>query len=177
MDEHGSSSLRLCRYQSPANTKNSSPKEIFGAHTDSSFCTLIPVSDVPGLEVYDETEGVWYRPELRVMEMEKEYHEKDDKESIEKNDDVPFHARFVVVMAGEMLQIVSRNEIAASVHRVVSSKEPRLSCPVLLRGDFEARLDLEAYLGDFADNKLLKDVDGKLVKEIHSALQFATKNK
>ncbi|KAI2495853.1 hypothetical protein MHU86_18685 [Fragilaria crotonensis] len=66
------SPLRLCSY---SNVKEDAPTEVFGAHTDSSFVTMVPVASVSGLEVYDEDAEQWYRPELKarsIWEAERE---------------------------------------------------------------------------------------------------------
>jgi isopenicillin N synthase-like dioxygenase len=58
---------RLCRYSNNDardKEKTKGPtREVFGAHTDSTFITAVPVAAVSGLEVYDEAAEQWYRPE------------------------------------------------------------------------------------------------------------------
>ena len=144
-------------------------KEIFGAHTDASFTTIVPVAKVSGLEVYDEAEECWYRPELRAKR-----HYDQQRVSNEDDDSIPWYARYICIMPGEHLQIVTRNEISGCVHRVVASaagSEPRYSAPVLLRGRPGVVLDTKRYLGSALGNKLLEECDGMTMEEIHSATQ------
>ena len=68
---------------------------------------------------------------------------------------IPWHARYILVMPGEFLQIVSRNEVSAAVHRVVAGGPPRLSAPILLRGRPGMALDVPKYLGE-VNNELLE---------------------
>lgn len=170
---------RLCRYR---NKNGEAPKEIFGAHTDSTFVTIVPVAAVSGLEVYDEAAEEWYRPEIMArlqwqLERVAKGEDKDAYEetipSVEDNVDditIPWHARYLLLMPGEFLQIVSRNEVPAAVHRVVAGGPPRLSAPVLLRGRPQSTLNVERYLGE-VNNELLQEVDGMDMDSIHAAMQ------
>ena len=156
---------RLCRYSNEQSKKQHC--EVFGAHTDTSFVTIVPAAAVGGLEVFDEDALQWYRPELRAR-----------KHAIQelKGDmdaQFPWHSRYLVVMAGELLQIVSRNNVPAAVHRVVAAQEKsRFSAPVLLRARPGTVMNVEKYMGslDRADS-LLKECDGMKMEEIHDALQ------
>lgn len=170
------SPLRLCSY---SNVKEDAPTEVFGAHTDSSFVTMVPVASVSGLEVYDEDAEQWYRPELKarsIWEAERESKGEDKLafyETIQVGNDVlqiPWHARYIIVMPGEFLQIVSRNEIAAAVHRVVASGPARVSAPVLVRGRPGITMNIPRYLGRIND-ALLAQVNGLNIQQIHDAMQ------
>jgi isopenicillin N synthase-like dioxygenase len=84
---------------------------------------------------------------------------------------LPWHARYVVMMPGEFLQIVTRNEVPAAVHRVVAAKgEARLSAPILLRGRPGTKLDVARYLGE-KNHPLLIQCDGMNMEQIHQAMQ------
>jgi hypothetical protein len=180
-DQQGAVSMsphRLCSY---SNIKEDTPAEVFGAHTDSSFVTIVPVASVAGLEVYDEDAEKWYRPELKarsIWESEREENGEDPEalfETIKGGDGeddilIPWHARYLVVVPGEFLQIASRNEIVAAVHRVVASGPARLSAPVLVRGRPGVTVDVPRYLGEIND-KLLEQVNGLNMQQIHDALQ------
>jgi hypothetical protein len=189
-DEVSMSPHRFCRYEgiSKEDRKpNENLKEIFGAHTDTSFVTLVPVAATSGLEIFDEDAFMWLRPELlarRVWEQEKKKRGEDTKsrtESItildgdtEKQVQLPWHCRYVIAMPGELLQIASRNEIASAVHRVVCVKqgEARLSAPVLLRPRARIRMDVERYFGNIDKvGSILKECDGMLLQDIYDALQ------
>jgi len=187
---------RLCRYQGVAkkdddgkNKPASSNKETFGAHTDTSFLTLVPVADVSGLEVFDEAAEKWLRPELLARQKwEEQQHEQgkdpaaqtesitvfDDESGEERKVDLPWHCRYVVAMPGELLQIGTRNEVGAAIHRVISvlNGEARISAPALLRARSGMRLNLSKYFGNIETaGSLLKECDGMNMEDIHNALQ------
>jgi len=197
------SPLRLCRYSNQAKEElnkqgdddESETSEIFGAHTDSTFITAVPVAAVAGLEIYDEEAEKWYRPELfarRVWEAERQARGL-DQDALEEEVDgeaIPWHSRYVVMMPGELLQLVTRQEVLAAVHRVVAARRgvPRLSAPILLRCRPGTRMDVNRYLGGFGESgsndddddddesdAILREADGMTVEEIHDAMQLAAK--
>ena len=138
------------------------PAEIFGAHTDTSFVTIVPASKTSGLEVLDEDRLQWYRPELNAR---RHAWSLDPAES--RSDSYGWNCRYLVIMPGELLQLSSRNNVPAAVHRVVAAADrPRLSAPVLLRARPGTRMDVGRYLGDAGDDELLggsRDQMGGLV--------------
>jgi hypothetical protein len=162
----GRSPHRLCRYRSNRNGVT------FGAHTDSTFITAVPVSRTPGLEVYDDDAQRWLRPEAQFVITEHQQQQQ------------PQPRRHVILMPGELLQIASRDEVQASVHRVIctttssstdesSSKDNhhrRLSAPILLRGR-NRPLDCDRYLGGTSGWELLKACNGRTLDDIHQELQ------
>ena len=156
----------MCRYTNLNQTQ--SFKEIFGAHTDSSFITVVPVALVSGLEVYDEDAETWYRPEL----MARKHWEQQQQDSGEESS---WHARYVVMMPGELLQLLTRNEVPATVHRVVAVHDgpSRISSPMLLRGRPGTKMDVARYL-DKDDDPLLTECDGMTIEQIHDAMQPAS---
>ena len=160
---------RICRYSNEKGSKRKAkPSEIFGAHTDTTFVTIVPAAAVSGLEVYDEDSLQWYRPELNARKHAKSVDPKGEMDA-----KFPWHSRYLIVMPGELLQITSRNNIPAAVHRVVAAPEtPRLSAPVLLRARPGTKMDVERYMGslDKADSLLLETNDMKM-EDIHSSLQ------
>lgn len=186
--EEGSVSMsphRLCRYRYNSDDASVS-QELFGAHTDSSFATLVPVAAVSGLEVFDEDAELWYRPELmarKQWELERESRGEDPTalfETIpalqdgEEDVQLPWHARYMVVLPGEFLQLSTRNEIPSAVHRVVAGKDcpARLSAPILLRGRPGTKMDVGRYLGTpDTVGPLLSECDGMSMQEIHNAMQ------
>ena len=187
--EHAESSVsmsphRLCRYsndnESEKKSKAKHPtREVFGAHTDSTFITAVPVAAVSGLEVYDEDQEQWYRPEKAARKQWQEEQTsagKDPEAWTETSSDgveVPWHARFVVLMPGELLQLVTRNEVPAAVHRVVATegKASRLSAPILLRGRSGTKLDIARYMGSTQGDMLLEECSGMTIEQIHDAQQ------
>jgi hypothetical protein len=181
---------RLCRYmnnpksreQSNSNTtSSSSSREIFGAHTDSTFITAVPVAAVAGLEVYDEGASQWYRPELaawKFWQAEQARRKRDPDaltETLEDGTVLPWYARYIVLMPGEMLQLVTRSEVLAAVHRVVATEQEqaRLSAPILLRGRPGTILNVERYLGGVLPSvdSVLNECNGMTIEQIHDAMQ------
>mmetsp|Transcript_9364 Transcript_9364/g.13751 ORF Transcript_9364/g.13751 Transcript_9364/m.13751 type:complete len:508 (+) Transcript_9364:84-1607(+) len=182
---------RLCRYEGKKKGGDekyeSKSQETFGAHTDTSFLTLVPAAEVSGLEIFDEDANRWLRPELlarQVWEEERRRKGLDpsaltDTVTIfeggeEREVELPWYSRYVVAMPGELLQIATRNEVGAAVHRVVSVKEGnvRISAPVLLRARSGMRMNLPKYFGNIdTTGSLLKECDGMKMEEIHNALQ------
>lgn len=172
---------RLCRYSNNnvGNRRNATSsskiREVFGAHTDSTFITAVPVASVPGLEVYDEDTSEWYSPErLAKRHSESNPIAKGDGDDASIHD-LPWHARYVVFMAGELLQICTRNEILATVHRVVAvegSGNSRLSAPILLRGRPGTTMNVSRYLGRILqDDSLLNECNDMTVEAIHDKMQ------
>ena len=178
---------RICRYSNNNNgvdkfsRRKKVASEIFGAHTDTSFVTIVPAARVSGLEVFDEDSLRWYRPELNALghakKLEAGAAAGGGDDDIADDGRYPWHCRYLVVMPGELLQLTSRNNVPAAVHRVVATAgAPRLSAPVLLRARPGTRMDVERYMGskDRAGSLLL-DSDGLRMEEIHDALQSSPK--
>lgn len=189
---------RLCRYSvndSPSkgsgeeNDKDSktSTREVFGAHTDTTFITAVPVAALAGLEVYDEAADRWYRPELaarrhwRAMRVSTGDDPDAFTEIVSSNNgggssvEMPWHARYAILMPGELLQIVSRDEVLATVHRVVvatSTTAARLSAPILLRSRQGTRMDCDRYLGGVGGSGILKECHGMDMQDIDNALNI-----
>jgi hypothetical protein len=181
-DKEGDVSMsphRLCRYSDEKQGEDSS-REVFGAHTDSSFVTIVPVASISGLEVYDEEAEKWYRPELKAKthwEAEQEHRGKASSlllyDEVEGNERIPWHSRYLAILPGEYLQLATRNEVPAAVHRVVAAKgrPSRLSAPILLRGRPGTKFNTKRYLGGSLGNALLQDADGLTFEEIHDKFQ------
>lgn len=159
---------RLCQYSNNNQLTRKDTSEVFGAHTDTSFVTIVPAAQISGLEVYDEDSLKWYRPELNARKHSRQL---DPTGGMEEQ--FPWHCRYLVVMPGELLQMASRNNIPAVVHRVVATTDaPRLSAPVLLRARMGSTMDVERYMGSIDKaGSLLKDCNGLRMEEIHAALQ------
>jgi hypothetical protein len=173
---------RLCRYSnhynSPSNSSNdtnnnnelssSTYREIFGAHVDSTFITAVPVSETFGLEIYDELNQYWYRPEaIAQRHYNMSYNSSPNSSSgSPTTSSYPWYTRYIVYLPGELLQLVTRNEIVASVHRVVAchnASQPRYSVPVLVRGRMGIPFDCSRYMGrpysQYIDPPLLQQCD------------------
>ena len=177
---------RMCLY-SGKGSNNLDAKEVFGSHTDTSFVTIVPVASVSGLEIFDESADAWVRPELVARRhFEEERSEKGLDPNVElvdivdNNEKRPWHARYVILMPGELLQLITQGEINAAVHRVVAAREgqPRLSAPVLLRARTQAKMDIARYFIDLETDpneekvgKLLRECNGMAMFDIHNSLQ------
>ena len=165
----------MCRYSSLNNytvAKNTAAKEVFGAHTDTSFLTIVPAAAVLGLEIFDG--AAWTRPELTTRR-----HYNNNNRGRRQ---IPWHCRYVVVMTGELLQLSTRGMIRAAVHRVVAvtNGEARQSAPVLLWARTNQEMDIIRYfVGESGPNtrntksvgELLLECDRMTMEHIHDALQ------
>jgi hypothetical protein len=168
---------RLCKYVNNNNEETSvrlESREVFGAHTDSTFLTVVPVAAVPGLEVYDEAAEQWYRPEMAARKhWQGSLPAKDGIEADALDDtSIPWHARYLIVMPGEVLQVVTCNEIEAAVHRVVATREERLSAPILLRARPGTTLNVTRYFGPDNADSVLDECNGCLLQEIYDRMQL-----
>jgi len=173
---------RLCQYSERDPDVATVAREVFGAHVDSSFITAVPVAAVSGLEVYDEESEQWYRPELQARshweeQMEKKMGKDSSTEMVETMEEdeteIPWYCRYVALMAGEYLQLVTGDEIPATVHRVVAATggRSRLSAPILLRGRPGTKFLPKRYIGGTLSNPLLEECQGKTMEEIHDLTQ------
>jgi len=73
------------------------------AHVDSGILSLIPCSDLPGLEFLDQKLNAW----IAVEELIKNNIKADES-----------HYQYVVIMVGECLNLESNKRIGAGMHRV-----------------------------------------------------------
>ena len=145
------------------------------------------MAKVSGLEIFDEIANKWFRPELRASDAWKNEQKKrnqndsSDLESVsvcengeEKQLTLPWHCRYVVVLPGELLQLCTRNEVPASVHRVVTvtNGAKRFSAPVLLRARPGMKMDVVRYFGSLekAGSLLTECIDMRM-EDLHDALQ------
>ena len=157
-----SSLLRVCSY--PTDTCDMTSSEIqFGAHTDTSFLTVGPISSVAGLEVFDPLERCWLAveecPEARAGPCELS----------------------TVVFVGEFLQVLTRAHFKALIHRVrapsagASTSSTRHSCPLIIRGRNLALIDLAntvKYVHQPRGSALLADLDGVTMRQLHRLLDI-----
>ena len=172
------SPYRLCRY-TDGREETGPSREVFGAHTDTSFITVVPVAEISGLEIYDEQAEKWYRPELRARahwEEEQKALGKDPSLQYDETSDgkqISWHSRYMAMVPGELLQLVTRNEIPAAIHRVVAVKgeQARVSAPVLLRGRPGTKFLTDRYIGGWLGDQLILDADGLSMEEIHDKNQ------
>jgi len=133
-DKNSGSFQRLARYYyNPASSDDTVPKqqkESIRAHCDWSFATLVPVSAVTGLEIYNGR--AWVRPEhvARRHYEETMIHRRRDDPNIR------WQSHYVVVLVGKWLETLTKGAVESTIHRVVSchDRQPaRLSAPLFLR--------------------------------------------
>ena len=153
LDEPGrpklsASVLRLCRYVAPAGEPRK--RVCFGAHTDTTFCTVAPCAATPGLEVLDH--GTWTSPER-------------GRDS----------GTDVLVFCGEFLQVLSKSFYEAAVHRVAltagAAESVRYSAPFLLRARRDATIVPIAAVAGGPPPRLL-DLPGLSMAKFHRFLEL-----
>lgn len=139
-------------------TKKVSRRIAFGAHTDATFFTVIPVAATAGLQVFAPGIG-WLSPEGSC----------DLKDSPLNSYTCGEHEKDVVLLPGEFIQVLSGGRFQCAVHRVArpepsqpatsgkttsgAQRRSRLSAPLLLRGragEVLAPSPNEIALGGFA---------------------------
>ena len=119
---------RLARYMQadPEQTET----ENLGSHCDWSIFTIIPVSDEPGLQVFDTQEKRWLSPEVAIQNhCERSVRISDQELDIDRNDS------FVVLMAGKWFELLTGGKAESCIHRVISPRDTprRFSAPFFLR--------------------------------------------
>jgi len=192
---------RLCRYsfvpknQNQSDSDSDTARESFGAHTDTSFLTLVPASKVAGLEIWCENnagdggdKGMWIKPEALAKE--------NYCQNFNGNNDPSWHDRYLVVMAGEITELLTLGQVPSAVHRVLTVRgaKSRYSAPMLMRSRVGAKMDLHKYYGFCTSSgvgltietsgqqekgkndeniyyKYLKSIDGIEMEELHMILQ------
>jgi isopenicillin N synthase-like dioxygenase len=88
------------------------------SHTDWTLATLVPVSRVVGLELWNLSQQTWVRPE----EIARQHSESQfDMHGNNKNAD--WNSGYVIIMGGKWLEILTKGNVQAGVHRVVSTNE------------------------------------------------------
>lgn len=179
--QYSSSLLRICKYVHDVSSCGPKPKSVsFGAHTDSSFITVAPVSTTPGLEVVDQQGNYWTCPELIS-----------ESSSGSAGAERSSH---VLVFVGEFLQVLTKNRFKATVHRVVEfpssssnctngdtstgevASKHRISCPYLIRGLNDAVINMHDEKYHHQEDSLttdkVPDLDGTTMKLLHKLLDL-----
>eukprot|EP00580_Thalassiosira_gravida_P020533 CAMPEP_0201677938 /NCGR_PEP_ID=MMETSP0494-20130426/45165_1 /ASSEMBLY_ACC=CAM_ASM_000839 /TAXON_ID=420259 /ORGANISM="Thalassiosira gravida, Strain GMp14c1" /LENGTH=529 /DNA_ID=CAMNT_0048160999 /DNA_START=199 /DNA_END=1785 /DNA_ORIENTATION=- len=173
-DNVSNSYQRLIRYLKPQQSNNPEDGETktdadaaFWPHVDSTFLTLIPMPELPGLEVWCPSKndaencdlgqgGEWVRPIADVDDGEEE------------------DCAYVIALAGEFLQLLSDGRVPTCIHRVIPPQhtaptsltsspagnygfgpkgkyKPRISAPLFVRPrrKDDATLDVSSDLKKF----------------------------
>ena len=127
---------RLSRYilgktdaqkQQTATTKAAKAKESLISHTDWTFTTCIPLSAIPGLQVWKPRSKEWSVPEA-ILGGSGSRSGNDDQDDV--------RTKYVVVMTGKWIELLTNRKLTSCVHRVVTNPttiKPRLSAPFFCR--------------------------------------------
>jgi isopenicillin N synthase-like dioxygenase len=141
-----SSLLRICNYPVTHSheiaTSKLSGNVAFGAHTDTSFVTVAPVSRLCGLEMSHLSTGAWISLEQQYQDLCA------STETSSQNG--------VVVFVGDLMQMFSNGYYRSAIHRVISANterqislgqvlESRVSCPYIMRGKHTSRVKNAKY--------------------------------
>lgn len=147
---------RLIRYMKQPPGKEAPS---FWPHVDSTLLTLIPMPELPGLEIWapsllnsdseSDKQGEWVQPQRPSLQ--RDQNQKDD-------DDV----YYVVALAGEFMELLSNGRVPSCIHRVVlpddtnnQQQTERISAPLFLR----PRRTKEAIIDVVGDDYLRRDAN------------------
>eukprot|EP00536_Pseudo-nitzschia_multiseries_P001360 jgi/Psemu1/294363/fgenesh1_pm.17_\ len=107
--------------QTSSSSASPSVKESLISHTDWTFATCIPLSAIPGLQLWKPETREWIVPEAEEL----------------LAGDSHTRSRYVVVMAGKWMELLTNRAVSSCVHRVVtrptSDGAARLSAPFFCR--------------------------------------------
>lgn len=135
---------RLCRYATCTDNNDSTTEalmENIRSHTDWTLVTLVPVSNISGLELWNPSRGAWIRPEVTARKHWEAASEYSHTPSL-------WNSRYVVVMAGKWLEILTDGITPAAVHRVVATNnDARMSAPFFLRPRNRIATDVQKWFG------------------------------
>jgi hypothetical protein len=114
--------------------------ESLRSHGDWSLTTPIPVSSIAGLEIFSKTQQEWVRPELIARALW-------EREGC-PSDSHRWNSRYVTVMAGKWMELLTRGAIETCIHRVVAARgvTQRLSAPYFMRPKPRVFEEAEALL-------------------------------
>jgi hypothetical protein len=128
---------RLCQYV-PAggdhrNQEQLQNRPLLRSHCDWTLATPIPVSSISGLEVFNVQANQWKRIEDIVARKIA----REELQQVSKSTCRRWNARYVVVMIGSWLELLTQGDLSAAMHRVQSHPtirhQQRLSAPFFLR--------------------------------------------
>jgi isopenicillin N synthase-like dioxygenase len=111
--QYAVSNHRLSRYIVEEGTY---PQESLRSHVDWSLVTAIPLSHTPGLQLWQPQRKTWAEPEI-----------------LDEHQSVAEHSRYVVIMAGRWLELITKQQGLSCIHRVTTLTTERLSAPFFLR--------------------------------------------
>ena len=112
--------------QAQTTKKVAKAKESLISHTDWTFTTCIPLSAIPGLQLWKPHSQEWIVPEQLFSNDSNNDNTKRDR------------TNYVVVMTGKWIELLTQQKLSSCVHRVVTrpsspDSKPRLSAPFFCR--------------------------------------------
>ena len=127
---------RLCQYSNVvrSNGRNiladdvSDYAEALKSHADFALTTLVPFSSIPGLQLWNPSLRKWISPESLHRQRN---HATDDsnnfdgKEVVDEEECSSHHSKFVVVLVGKWLELLTNRSIQSCIHRVLISRQPK----------------------------------------------------
>ena len=151
-DEKSISFQRFDRYMEASTERKQT--ENLGSHCDWSIFTIVPVSEVAGLQVFDVSSQTWICPEAVAREHAAQ------ESSFGYNLPEGWNGAYAVVMAGKWLELLTNGKVESTIHRVVSPRNTprRYSAPFFLR--------LNLYVLDALENVTLEHPDDVLASRL-----------
>jgi hypothetical protein len=116
---------RLARYMD-ANLEGKETENL-GSHCDWSIFTIVPVSEVAGLQIFNGE--AWVSPEIVARRHA-------ERDGVDMSDSTScWNTKYAVVMAGKWLELLTNGRVPSTIHRVISPRGSprRLSLPFFLR--------------------------------------------
>jgi isopenicillin N synthase-like dioxygenase len=101
--------------------------ENLGSHCDWSIFTIVPVSEVAGLQIFNGE--AWVSPEIVARRHA-------ERDGVNMSDSTScWNTKYAVVMAGKWLELLTNGRVPSTIHRVVSPRGSprRFSVPFFLR--------------------------------------------
>lgn len=147
-EEKNISFQRFARYKPASQEKTET--ENLGSHCDWSVFTIVPVSEVPGLQVFDTYAQTWISPE----DVARKYAVEDSASGCLSDD---WNGAYIVVMTGKWLELLVNGGVESTIHRVISVRNTprRYSAPFFLRLGLEILDTLEDLALEEPDDVLV----------------------
>ncbi len=117
--EYSTSLLRLFAY------KPSTDEVVADAHEDLGLLTVIPISEVPSLEIYDYEQSTWINLEKMGVGSQ------------------------AIILVGRTLEKLTHGKYQAATHRVVGSVHPRYSIVYQLRAEPHIKISKEMNVAEW----------------------------
>lgn len=161
-DQVSNSYHRLIRYLKP----HSAARTAFDAHVDSSFLTLIPMPDLPGLEIWcpsrsiesDDSNGIGDEPTRK----DGEWVRPSIQNKMSSSDNTTAH---IIVLAGNFLQLTSDGKVPTCIHRVIPPKPPPCNTSNTV---YRARVSAPLFLRPRRGKRAMLDIANDLASSTHS---------